>query len=504
MLCCRRKNSSSRLLHAIWDTLTTYTKNWMPNGFLPKTVVWISAEAVGAITAEALTPPLLNAANNVAENYIPLYRQIPLITACAIPLIFASKNQGIVTVVVTSALLTVYSWNDLSEIASYVAGFCIYNVGTLFASIAGGYAGLALTHSSEVFSEYRFKMVEHSFAGRAFEICIAPANVSILKIPRLLLRILCQTVAYNRQSIGKVLKASVREKKTYGVIGPTLTRALYSRFQAIDTKSLAKAFCEKLFPFLTNSQSLFLSTCFVQPIVNTQLEQSQERINQLLIILTRSLIEYNSLIERNGPLTQQELLAIISQYTTVSRPFKWVGNKVLWNEANVASLTEFLCRQIQTMETELMGRLIYPTDHYQFIESTIKLHLKPFILFAHSRGINPDLAQDPLTEMEDIQLIAILHRIVFNTFIHPLLPKCITKAASATSKLFFTAVIGSIHKLQGVPTQTMISSPPALIGDYSPEQDLTEEPQRQQAPKIVEDHFSGKDPTESDSDYVMI
>ncbi len=491
---CSRRGSFWRYLDSCWVQIKETTANWMPKGLLPKTVVWLGAETVGAISAEALMPTALTTANALGEACIPFYRQIPLVATSLLLIITAAKTskKALVTIGITAPLiLYFYSLKDLEDKTAEVAAFFISQISQMFASIGGGFFGLAITHSSEVFSTYRENMIVHALSGRVFEGCVKQANF-IFFVPRLLTRIFIQTCAYNRKPLWAAFKISVRNKqKKLGIIAPTLSKALIKRFGGINTNALAKSITATITPFFLVNQTPFFSSA-IEGVLRKEIERLQANAADLVNILTRSLIEYTSLLSKPNisslmsqlfyliktttnrkiietviKTLKKELIIVIRENSPSSKfPVEKIGSHFLWHEDNLRKLTEAVSSQLNEIGIYLFGKAVYPAYHLSFIEEILKVNIKPFLYFTILRGLGMDLSGDPLEDYEDINLTSTLYHILFFSLAEPLLPQALASTFKKTSTAAVTTMAKGIQVLQGRKKEARFSHPLVIIEDY--------------------------------------
>ncbi len=452
---CSRRGTVTKFLKAIWENALATTANWIPNGFLPKTVVWITAETTCALLAENILPLTLKTVDTLAENSIPLYRKLPLLGAITFVTIAARSSKVALSVIAVSLplLLLMYSHEVLENQTSHLAGLIIKYLGGIFTSIGGGYLGLVLTHSTEVFSEYRFKMIEHALAGQLFEACVLPANMLIFKLPRLLSRTLIQMAVYNRKPLFHALRLSAKKDPNCGIICPALTKMLYARFQNIDTRSVADSLSILILPFFSKGKTPFFSAHVTAPLVKQQVESLQKNSGNLVNILSRSLIVYFS-----HPESYQET----AQGAFLPASLNLIGESVIWHEENLESLIKLACSTLQKTGVFLMGHQIYPESHLESIENRLRNHLKPFICFTISKGLNGSISKDPLNEREDLQLMSIIHHILFASIIFPLMPKSLAIGLEKILRISLNIGVATIHNLQGFKPKTEIIDPSSL------------------------------------------
>ncbi len=488
-----------RSLLFFWDKVLAVTKNWMPDGFVPKTAVWISAEWTCATTAEALVPVVLQTADAIAEATIPFYRKIPLISFIALPILAMIKYSGnskknlSKIFLISPVLLYFYSIQDLEAFASQSTKFLVYNLAAMAASISGGYLGLKLTHSSQNWADYRFQMVEHAFAGRVFDLSITPADKIIFKIPRGSAKILFQTVIYNRRNLSDLIVTKIKNPKSYGVITPILTKFLYNRFESINRQNLALEISRKILPFFSSGATGLFSGAIIQPLLTRKIDKLQSHSADLVNILAKSLIEYANLLAHpqiNKATTSlvnliskdaskdliktaiKELQALLETRVAHCVPEKsakiqLLNEGIIWNKENLNSLAKILSNEVESMGIFLLGSPIYSKQHLKCLDILIKIHLKPFTYFTFSRGLHLQFAGLPLSSMEDIQLNAILHHALFFALIEPLLPECLKGGCYKAFGFGIQSATQAIHKLQGFkPSTTVYEAPLAINSNH--------------------------------------
>ncbi len=531
---CSQRGALGKHLWSAWEGVTSFATKW--NGFLPRLVVMITGEAIGAAIAETITPYALSSANLALESYLPLYRQIPLIVAAAtLPIVViagAGKVSNVTLTLFTLSIpliFTVVSLKDIEKSTSDIAGTIIHYLAGMFASITGGFLALKFTslklnHSTEKFSDYRSKMVWHALAGQGFEACIAPAHMIVFKIVRATTRSIFQTVAYNGVDFWRAFKVSVRKEKTYGVIAPMLTKALYGRFQSIKRKELADTIVGAILPFFLKGQTSLFSSTFAEPLVTKKMEELQNQSSSLINTLTRSLIEYTSILhaadihqatttlfnllqtdssERVIHAATSELIELLDKTITLNSPrtsytIERVGKAFLWSEKNATDLSELICSQLKDLGIFLMGHPVYPVRHFKAIESIIQVHLKPFVKFTILRTLNLPSANEPLSAIEDIKLTSIVHHILFSTIAEPLLPTSVVYGVKKILDTCLSLTVGTIHKLQGFKPQAQVLAPVHFVENYVVKSPITKVAE-------VSDYFVVPKPqVEDDSDYVTV
>lgn len=491
---CSRRGALWKYANLIWSEVKKTTANWMPNGLIPKTVVWIGAEAVGAIGAEALVPVALFEADKVLDGCITFYRQIPLCATSALLIYTAIKTSkkalAIVAIGIPVAIYA-YSLKDLEDKTCEIAGFFILQISQIFGAIGGGFFGLSITDSPEVFSTYRENMIVHALTGRGFEALVKQPN-ALFFIPRLLTKITLQTVAYNRKIFWSSFKLSIRNKqKKLGFIAPTLTKVLIQRFDAINTKTLALDVCNSILPFFLAKKTPFFSAG-IQGLISREIARLQSNSETLIFILTRSLIEYKNLIstpkissligtisyltkEAISPeiietaiqTLSQELKTVVMENTPSSRiPVQQVGDSLIWNEQNLDALTETISKELKKIGIYLFGKAVYPDYHIHFLEIILKVHAKPFVYFTILRGLGMDISGDPLEDFEDINLSETLYQILFFSLAEPLLPDALRTPIKKTSTAALLIASKTVQSLQGRPKQAEFKAPFTIVENY--------------------------------------
>lgn len=512
---CSQRGALSKYLWRAWEEATAFVTKW--NGFLPRVGVVITGEIIGAALAETITPLALSATDKVLESYLPLYRQIPLIVGtAALPIIVilgAGKVSNVTLALFAVSIPLIFrvgSLKDIEESTSEIAGTIIHYLACMFASITGGFLGLKLTsdklgHSTENFSDYRAKMVWHAIAGLGFEVCITPANRIVLKIARSGVRSLLQTVAYNGVDFWRSFKASVRKEKTYGVIAPVLTKALYERFESIKRKELADEIVATILPFFSKGQASLFSSTFIEPLIIKKLEELQNESGSLTNTLTRSLIEYISILQTpdihratttlfnllstdsskkiinaaTGELIELLNKAVALNSPSTSYPIEMLGEAFL-NEERATDLSQLICAQLNDLGTFLMGHPVYPEHHFKAIESLIQVHLKPFVKFAILRLLNLPSSDEPLSPIEDIKLTSIVQHILFSTVVEPLLSPWLVSGGKKILNASLSLTVGTIHKLQGFKPSAQMLAPLLVLDNYIE----TQPPQTLETPLI--------------------
>ncbi len=539
MECCFRTGSFRRSVTSIWNQILATTKNWMPAGFIPKTAVWITAELACSAIAETSVPVLLQAGDALGEATIPFYRTIPLISAIVIPIIATlnySKNSKQIlskALFISPIILYFYSIQDLETYASRSQEFIVLNLANIVASISGGYLGLMLTHSGQDWTDYRFQMVEHALAGRVFEACITPASTILFKIPRSALKFAFQATVYNRRALTDAAITSIRRSPNYGVITPILSRFFYGRFDTINRQNLANDLSKKALPFFSNRATAFFSAAITEPLLRKKIDELQAHSEDLVTILAKSLIDYGNLlslpeislattslfklisINASEPLIQKAIeeleahIAIsVKGYTPRhSSGLHLLNDKIIWHKENLDSLAKLLSSQIDSIGVFLFGSPVYPKHHLRYMNTMIKIHLKPFTYFTLCRGMNLELAKTPLSNIEDIQLNAILHHAVFSALIHPLLPESATKGFYKTLQFIIRNATQTIHKLQGFKSSAIVYEKPKIQEEYIKTADPVGNQDLHARINIVEHHFVRQlspPPSDSDDDYVDV
>lgn len=512
---CSRRGAVLKYANLLWTEIKKVTANWMPKGLIPKTVVWIGSEAICAVGAEALVPTTLFVADKALDTCVPFYKEIPLCAVSAAFLYTAAKTsrKALTIVAVTiPALLYFYSLKDLEGKTNEIAAFFILQISQIFGAIGGGFFGLSMTHSPEVFSSYRENMVVHALAGRVFEGVVKQPN-ALFFLPRLLLRIGIQTVAYNRRPFWTAFKVSVRNKqKKLGIIAPTLTKVLIQRFDAINTKALANDISKSILPFFLANSTPFFSLG-IQGILTEEIKRLQSNSETLIYILTRSLIDYKNLIsnpkttslistilylikEDSRPeiienaihMLSLELQTLVIENTPSTKiPVQQIGDHFIWNERNLEGLSKTICNQLEKLGVYLFGKAVYPPCHIRFVERMLKVHAKPFVYFTILRGLGMDISGDPLEEDEDIKLTQTLYEILFFCVAEPLLPASLKTPLRQTSTAAVQVAAKTVQSLQGAAKKPELQTRLVIIENYEPKGDLPAPP-----------------PSPTDSDYEVV
>ena len=456
---CGRRGALGRWLHSIYNRCT--------KGFLQRTVTVLTTEILGAKIAETAAPVIIGMADSVGQSYIPLYRQLPLITSSVALIGLARKtsNTGIAAITITTTLaLYIYPMKELEEITTQIAGTVLTNIAQLFATIGGGYLGIAFIYPEEKFADYRENMVAHALTGRAFELSVVTYNNPILQILRTSVRAILQMVAYNRKPLWNSCKTLIRrEPKHYGIIIPTLTRLLFARYDTLDPKKLSGPVLDQLMKVVKD---------FLQSNSSESVTLIKELTAESLIVLSRSIISYHSRIitsesicssirclqlckdnELKKAITLQIETALRAEFprteTLRARVLNIAGRNLIWNEQNLDSLKVAITELLKDLGIFLVGEQPYPKEHLAFIQDLIQIHLKPFLFFAITNLLDKSSARKPKEPYEELELAAILQQIVWKSAVDPILPTFLTSTLCKTTTIVIKAGVGTVHTLQG-------------------------------------------------------
>ncbi len=462
MVICPGRGALGRWIYSTYQKI--YDK--CTKGFFQRTVTVLTTEIIGAKIAETAAPSALKIIDCISESYIPLYRELPLIGTGIGLILLARKSTrvGVAAITVSTATIAyIYSKDELAKITSQIAGTIVINLAQLFASIGGGYLGIALIYPEENFADYRENMVAHALAGRAFEITVATPSNFILKIPRVAFRAILQMVAYNRKPLWNNLKTIIRREPRYGIIIPTLTRTLFARYDTLNPEKFSGPIRKQLLKVIRD---------FLQSNSTEAVPLIKELTSESLNVLTRCIITYNARVSacaklrslfnslqccKDAELKKQ----IIQQFQTLlrekfprtetigARVLNIAGRKLIWNEENLDGLKKVLVDTLQDLGTFLVGNQPYPEEHLNFIQDLIQIHLKPFLFFAISHLIDKKTNRKPVEPDEELELAAILQQILYLATVDPILPKFLTSTLCKTSAFTIQALVQTVHILQG-------------------------------------------------------
>lgn len=465
------------------------TQRILPAGLIQRVIIQLVFECTGAYAIDSLIGTTLDKTEIVARSIIPLYRSVPLMTLVAGQVLVIKKvsqnSRVLATVLATSIpiLFGMYSRDELEQKTAQVAGFIIYNLGSMTATVVGGYCAIFITGTNVDFLDYRKRTINSALAQQVFEGCVKGANNIPLKLVRKIAAVGVGTAAFNGKAVWRAIRITARRKKNYGVIGPVLTELVCEKLQTLTTKSMASQLSKQVLPFFSARNSSFIAANFTAPLLARFV--SSLKGDRLVNSLNRSTIEYFALIGENklnllmarlydlfmqkdekleiDLLTKglQESLQdmIVKDSIFASKGMECFGKNAIWSEAHLAELTQVISTNLQKMGLALTGRAVYPTSHLQFIEKMIAIHLKPYAAFIISRAVDSSTNKEPLDDIEEIQLIAIMHHLLFFTAIQPVIPKQVTAAVEKGSHFITKMITNLIYHLQGFKAKTYIRLP---------------------------------------------
>jgi hypothetical protein len=483
----------------ILDYCKTAVSRWLPKGFLPKVVVWLSAESLGALAFDKLSHSLLSGIDDYFRANEPYYETLPLIATTGFItyyLVYQQKKISKVALIQISLagsfFISMLSLKELNENLSKIYGTSISHLASMFANIVGGFIALKVTSCEENFDTYRFKMVEHAIAGKIYDITVINPNFFPLKIVRHVSKVIFQSFAYNRKELFKSFKLSVRRTKSYGVITPCLTRALYSRFESIDKIQVSEKIIEKITPFFNDKSKSLLTSQLAYGYVDQKIDKLKCSSEEFIHLLARTTINYSKLIQTREIKTFNNLIVncfqvgsdekilsnlteklkkaleseVENQFGRMAVTKKYLFDKFLWNEKNISFLSTTISELLNDTGTYLMGHGAYPSFHSKYVDLMLKCHIKPFLTLLFFDQETIDLMKEPISEFEDIELTLFAQKIAFDTLVHPLLPNFLSKVLRLLLRGGFSSGIQFVHKLQGFQPKTNVYSKPTIVENY--------------------------------------
>jgi hypothetical protein len=512
---------------------------WMPTGFLPRVVIWLSAESIGALAFDKLSEKSLIDLNAYLDETRPYYHTLPLIATGGIlsyytffqPKKISNLALSLISIV---AIFMIYSFSmeEINKGISKIYGLGILHLTSMMVSILGGYAALRVTGCDEKFESYRFKMVEHTVAGKMFDLVVISPKFFPLKIIRHISKVILQSFVYNRKDLFRAFKASVRRNKSYGVITPYLARTLYSRFESIDKIKLSNQLVDKVAPFFSQKSKSLLATKLAYTFFDHRINGLKDISENLIHLLSRSLIKYSKIIENKDIKTLTRCLreiakeshdlgtlkelteklksavekAVKNEIRSYPIQSKFILDKFIWNEQNISCLSETLKQILTDLGVYLMGYNIYPKDHVQFIDLILRCHLKPFLTLVFFDKENIDQMNVALSETEDLELTLLVQKIAFDALVHPLLPKLLSQTLFFSMNASLESLTTTLHKLQGFRPKTSLFSKIAIDEAYV-QAPIDLKLDRASLNNIQETYFQKpprKEVNNSDEDFVVI
>lgn len=472
------------MIHALQDRLSYFFGN-LSQGLLPKVFVWLCAEAAGAIGVDYAFKTALDKTDSLAQEIIPCYTMIPLIggaigldslihRVCQKPKVTAG-----VMAVASSLLLAFYSQQDLEAGARQVVGVVAYNLSGIAASVIGGYYGLYMTGAAVSFPSYRENTVNAVLFGQAAYFCTG-SKIAKLSIA---------TFGYNSKLLFRAIR--IRKDKTYGVLIPALTEVVRQKFGTTKSHSLASEIAPHI-PFFSPKHADFIVRAGLDPLIIRKLTDFQDQSGALLNLLTRSIIEYASLINtpKVNSLTEQfhtlflehkdheTLIRVSQQLDTLlseeiphsgnlkSMTIRWAARGLIWNDENLDKITETIVEELQNLGVYLTGFRLYPPEHIRSLKALSKIHIKNYLNFIVSYMAQQKAIELPLEDKEELQLIAVMHQVVVYALLKPLLPQALLKTINTTSNDLIQALTQVIYRLQGFTPKARWITPPVIIPDY--------------------------------------